>query len=597
MKELAHLNKYLLKYKHLLLLGLLFIIISNIFQILPAQYVRYALDLVIDNLNVYKLFDGQTIQEDYNENIKRSVVIYGLIILGMALLRGFFLFLVRQTIIVMSRHIEYDLKNEIYEQYQSLPISFYRRNNTGDLLARISEDVSKVRMYIGPAIMYGLNLFTLFFMLIPIMFSINFKLTMYALIPLPFLSFSIYYVHNKINRRSEEIQRSLSGLSTFVQEAFSGIRVLKSFAREQESAERFSEKSEEYKLKSLRLTRVNALFFPLILFLIGLSIILTVFVGGTEVINGTLSFGNIAEFIIYINLLTWPVTSLGWITSIVQRAAASQKRVNEFLQEKNHIKSHKNLTKEILGDIKFEDVWFTYEDSGIKALKNISFEAQKGKTLAIIGTTGSGKSTIANLICRLYDSTKGNIIVDGSDIRDFDIQYMRNQIGYVPQDVFLFSDSIDNNIAFGSEELDDEQIIQAAIDADLHDNIIDLPEGFNTVLGERGITLSGGQKQRLSIARALVRNPKILILDDSLSAVDTKTENNILNNLKNIMKGRTSIIISHRVSSAKLADHIIVLDDGRIIEQGNHDILISKSGVYKELYEKQLKSDEIVEEE
>lgn len=597
MKELAHLNKYLLKYKHLLLLGLLFIIISNIFQILPAQFVRYALDLVIDNLNVYKLFDGHAIQEDYNENIKRSVVVYGLIILGMALMRGFFLFLVRQTIIAMSRHIEYDLKNEIYEQYQSLPVSFYRRNNTGDLLARISEDVSKVRMYIGPAIMYGLNLLTLFLMLIPIMFTINFKLTMYALIPLPFLSFSIYYVHNKINRRSEEIQRSLSGLSTFVQEAFSGIRVLKSFAREHESAEKFSEKSEEYKLKSLRLTRVNALFFPLILFLIGLSIVLTIFVGGTEVINGTLSFGNIAEFIIYINLLTWPVTSLGWITSIVQRAAASQKRINEFLLEKNHIKSQQNLTKEIQGDIKFEDVHFTYEDSGIKALRNISFGVQKGETLAIIGTTGSGKSTIANLICRLFDSSKGKILLDGSDIRDFDIQYMRNQIGYVPQDVFLFSDTIDKNIAFGSEELDDDRIIQAAIDADLHDNIIDLPEGFNTVLGERGITLSGGQKQRLSIARALVRNPRILILDDSLSAVDTKTENNILNNLKNIMEGRTSIIISHRVSSAKLADHIIVLDEGHIVEQGNHDSLIDKSGVYKELYEKQLKSDEIVEEE
>jgi ATP-binding cassette subfamily B protein len=587
-KELAHLNKYLLKYKHLLLLGLLFIIISNIFQILPAQFVRYALDLVIDNLNVYKLFDGHAIQEDYNENIKRSVVVYGLIILGMALMRGFFLFLVRQTIIAMSRHIEYDLKNEIYEQYQSLPVSFYRRNNTGDLLARISEDVSKVRMYIGPAIMYGLNLLTLFLMLIPIMFTINFKLTMYALIPLPFLSFSIYYVHNKINRRSEEIQRSLSGLSTFVQEAFSGIRVLKSFAREHESAEKFSEKSEEYKLKSLRLTRVNALFFPLILFLIGLSIVLTIFVGGTEVINGTLSFGNIAEFIIYINLLTWPVTSLG---------AASQKRINEFLLEKNHIKSQQNLTKEIQGDIKFEDVHFTYEDSGIKALRNISFGVQKGETLAIIGTTGSGKSTIANLICRLFDSSKGKILLDGSDIRDFDIQYMRNQIGYVPQDVFLFSDTIDKNIAFGSEELDDDRIIQAAIDADLHDNIIDLPEGFNTVLGERGITLSGGQKQRLSIARALVRNPRILILDDSLSAVDTKTENNILNNLKNIMEGRTSIIISHRVSSAKLADHIIVLDEGHIVEQGNHDSLIDKSGVYKELYEKQLKSDEIVEEE
>ena len=446
MKELAHLNKYLLKYKHLLLLGLLFIIISNIFQILPAQYVRYALDLVIDNLNVYKLFEGHKIQDDYNENIKRSVVVYGLIILGMALLRGFFLFLVRQTIIVMSRHIEYDLKNEIYEQYQSLPLSFYRRNNTGDLLARISEDVSKVRMYIGPAIMYGLNLFTLFIMLIPIMFTINFRLTMFALIPLPFLSFSIYYVHNKINRRSEEIQRSLSGLSTFVQEAFSGIRVLKSFAMEHESAERFSEKSEEYKLKSLRLTRVNALFFPLILFLIGLSIVITVFVGGIEVINGTLSFGNIAEFIIYINLLTWPVTSLGWITSIVQRAAASQKRINEFLQEKNPIKSLKNLTREIDGDIKFKDVCFTYEDSGIKALKDISFEVKKGKTLAIIGTTGSGKSTIANLLCRLFDPSRGNILLDGTDIGDFDIQYMRSQIGYVPQDVFLFSDTIDNNI-------------------------------------------------------------------------------------------------------------------------------------------------------
>ena len=597
MKELAHLNKYFLKYKHLLLLGLLFIIISNIFQILPAQYVRYALDLVIDNLDVYKLFEGNTIQEEYNENIKRSVVVYGLIILGMALLRGFFLFLVRQTIIVMSRHIEYDLKNEIYEQYQSLPLSFYRRNNTGDLLARISEDVSKVRMYIGPAIMYGLNLFTLFIMLIPIMFTINFRLTMFALMPLPFLSFSIYYVHNKINRRSEEIQRSLSGLSTFVQEAFSGIRVLKSFAREQESAERFSQKSEEYKLKSLRLTRVNALFFPLILFLIGLSIVITVFVGGTEVINGTLSFGNIAEFIIYINLLTWPVTSLGWITSIVQRAAASQKRINEFLQEKNQIKSYKNLTKEIQGDIRFEDVCFTYEDSGINALKDISFEVKKGRTLAIIGTTGSGKSTIANLICRLFDPSRGKILIDGTDLGDFNIQYIRSQIGYVPQDVFLFSDSIDRNIAFGSENLGDERIIQAAIDADLHENIIDLPNGFNTVLGERGITLSGGQKQRLSIARALVRNPRVLILDDSLSAVDTKTENNILNNLQDIMKGRTSIIISHRVSSAKLADQIIVLDNGRIIEQGNHDSLIDKAGVYKELYEKQLKSDEIVEEE
>lgn len=595
MKELAHLNKYLLKYKHFLLLGLLFIIISNIFQILPAQFVRYALDLVIDNLNVYKIFEGATLQEDYNENIKRSVVIYALIILGMALFRGFFLFLVRQTIIVMSRHIEYDLKNEIYEHYQSLPISFYRRNNTGDLLARISEDVSKVRMYIGPAIMYGMNLITLFLMLIPIMFAINARLTLFALIPLPLLSFSIYYVHNIINRRSEEIQRSLSGLSTFVQEAFSGIRVLKSFAREDESASRFAEKSNEYKLKSLKLTRVNALFFPLILFLIGLSIVITIFVGGTEVINGTLSFGNIAEFIIYINLLTWPVTALGWITSIIQRAEASQKRINEFLKEKNNIISRRNLEQEIKGNITFDKVFFEYKDSGIIALKDVSFEIQKGKTLAVIGTTGSGKSTIANLICRLFDPTDGKICIDKMDIRDYNIQNLRSQIGYVPQDVFLFSDTIDNNIAFGSTDLSDDDIIQAAIDADLHENIIDLPNGFNTILGERGITLSGGQKQRLSIARALVRNPKVLILDDSLSAVDTKTENNILNNLKGIMKGRTSIIISHRVSSAKLADHIIVLDDGVIVEHGSHDSLISKGGMYKQLYEKQLRSDEYVE--
>jgi ATP-binding cassette subfamily B protein len=594
-KELAHLNKYLLKYKHFLLLGLLFIIISNIFQILPAQFVRYALDLVIDNLNVFKVFEGASLQEDYNENIKRSVVIYALIILGMALFRGFFLFLVRQTIIVMSRHIEYDLKNEIYEHYQSLPISFYRRNNTGDLLARISEDVSKVRMYIGPAIMYGLNLITLFLMLIPIMFTINARLTLYALIPLPLLSFSIYYVHNIINRRAEEIQRSLSGLATFVQEAFSGIRVLKSFAREDESAVRFAEKSNEYKLKSLKLTRVNALFFPLILFLIGLSIVITILVGGTEVINGTLSFGNIAEFIIYINLLTWPVTALGWITSIIQRAEASQKRINEFLTEKNNIISQKNLEQAIQGNITFDKVFFEYEDSGIIALKDVSFEIQKGKTLAIIGTTGSGKSTIANLICRLFDPTDGKICIDQVDIKDFNIQNLRSQIGYVPQDVFLFSDTIDNNIAFGTTDLSDDQIIQAAIDADLHENIIDLPDGFNTILGERGITLSGGQKQRLSIARALARNPRILILDDSLSAVDTKTENNILNNLKGIMKGRTSIIISHRVSSAKLADHIIVLDDGVIVEHGSHESLVSKGGMYKQLYEKQLKSDEYVE--
>jgi ATP-binding cassette, subfamily B, multidrug efflux pump len=592
-KELAHLNKYFYKYKFHLLLGLLFIIISNIFQILPAQFVRYALDLVVDNLKVYRIFEGAEVQGNYNDVIKNSVVIYGLIILGMALLRGFFLFLVRQTLIVMSRHMEYDLKNEVYDHYQSLPLSFYRKNNTGDLLARISEDVGRVRMFIGPAIMYGLNLFTLFIMLIPIMLSINVRLTLYALIPLPFLSFSIYFVNNLINKRSEEIQRSLSGLSTYVQEAFSGIRVIKSFAREPESLEKFAEASEEYKIKSLKLTRVNSLFFPLILFLIGLSTIITVFVGGAEVIAGTLSFGNIAEFIIYINMLTWPVTSLGWITSIIQRAAASQKRINEFLLEKNTILSKEKIREEISGEIVFENVSFDYPDTGIKALREVSFTVRPGETLAVIGSTGSGKSTIANLLCRLFDVTSGNIQIDGINIQAYDVSWLRSQIGYVPQDVFLFSDTITRNIAFGSDRVEKERIMQAAIDADLYHNIQDLPRRFETILGERGITLSGGQKQRLSIARALVRDPKILILDDSLSAVDTKTENNILNNMKRIMMARTSIIISHRVSSAKLADHIIVLDDGIIVEKGNHESLMAEKGIYRELYEKQLKAEEL----
>ncbi len=427
------------------------------------------------------------------------------------------------------------------------------------------------------------------------MFTINVKLTLYALIPLPFLSFSIYFVNNLINKRSEEIQRSLSGLSTFVQEAFSGVRVIKSFAREADSTEKFAIESDKYKIKSLRLTRVNALFFPLILFLIGLSIILTVFIGGVEVINATLSFGNIAEFIIYINLLTWPVTSLGWITSIVQRAAASQKRINEFLQEQNHLVSEKNMIKEIQGGLEFDHVSFKYPESGIQALEDLSFKIKQGQTLAIIGSTGSGKSTIANLICRLFDVSAGVLRIDGIDIRDYDVQNLRGQIGYVPQDVFLFSDSIENNIAFGSTDLMIEKIIQASIDADLHRNIEDLPEGFNTILGERGITLSGGQKQRLSMARALVREPRILILDDSLSAVDTKTENNILNNLKEIMKGRTSIIISHRVSSVKLADTILVIHEGRIVEHGNHDTLLTLRGAYYELYQIQLQSDHVVE--
>jgi ATP-binding cassette subfamily B protein len=510
----------------------------------------------------------------------------------MALLRGLFLYFVRQTLIVMSRLIEYDLKNEIFQHYQSLPLSFYRRNNTGDLMNRISEDVGRVRMYLGPSIMYGLTLITLFILLIPIMFAISAKLTWYALAPLPLLSISIFYVNNIIEHRSEEIQKSQSRLSTFVQEAFSGIRVLKSFTREKESVNAFARESNEYKRQSLKLTRVQSLFFPIITALIGLSTILTVYAGSIEVMNGSLSFGNIAEFIIYVNLLTWPVTSLGWTSSLVQRAAASQKRINEFLRTQTDIISTQNLKREIVGKVEFRHVNFIYPDTGIKALKDVSFKLEPGGSLAIIGTTGSGKSTISTLITRLYDVTTGSVLIDDIPIEQYELASLRNQMGVVPQDVFLFSDTIYNNIAFGLNQPQENKIVQAARDADVYENIKSFPQQFQTRVGERGITLSGGQKQRVSIARAIVREPRILILDDALSAVDTKTENTILNSMKNIMHGRTTIIISHRGSSAKLASKILVLDDGVILEEGTHDQLLMQQGAYASLYEKQMALDD-----
>jgi ATP-binding cassette subfamily B protein len=550
---------------------------------------------VAENLSIYESFEGLELQDIFKEAMNQSIVFYGVLILIIALLRGFFLFLVRQTIIIMSRHIEYDLKNEIYAHYQSLPLNFYRRNNTGDLIARISEDVSKVRMYIGPAIMYGLNMIILGVILLPFMFSISVKLTLYALIPLPILSISIYFVNNVINKRAEEIQKSMSGLSTFVQEAFSGIRVIKSFAREADSLSNFSDESDHYKRKSLQLTQVDAMFMPLIMSLIGLSTVLTIFVGGLEVIKGTLTIGNIAEFILYVNLLTWPVTALGWVTSIIQRAAASQKRINEFLKTKNDIVSERNIEREISGDLEFRNVSFTYPDSGIKALDGVSFSVKPGESIAIIGTTGSGKSTIANLIGRMFDPADGEILIDGTNLKDYNPKKYREQIGCVPQDVFLFSDTIANNVSFGLDSLDLDKTVNALKRADLYDNVMEFPKQLKTILGERGITLSGGQKQRLSIARAIAKDPKLMIFDDCLSAVDTKTENNILNNLKDIMIGRTSIIISHRVSSAKLADKIIVLDDGRIIESGSYDHLISTDSTFRQLYERQLVNKEIEE--
>ena len=593
MKELGYLNKYLYKYRYRILLGLLFIVVSNILAIIPAQIVRRVINLVEENIALFRLFDGFSLQEKIYAVFAGSILIYGVAILALALLKGLFTFFMRQTIIVMSRLVEYDLKNEIYEHYQSLPTSFYRQHNTGDLMARISEDVSRVRMYLGPAIMYGLNLTVLFLLLIPYMFSVNARLTLYTLLPLPILSLSIYYVNDIINRKSEEIQRSLSNMSTFVQEAFSGIRVLKAFVRERDSGEQFLAASNEYRDKSIGLGKVNALFIPLIMALVGLSSVITVFVGGVEVIRGAISPGVIAEFIIYVNMLTWPVASLGWITSIVQRAAASQQRINEFLNTKTNIISEQHIDREIAGDITLENVTFVYEDSGIKALDDVSFSVKAGESIAIVGTTGSGKSTIANVIPRLYDVTEGRVLIDDIDIRQYDLHSLRSQIGYVPQDVFLFSDTIYNNIAFGFiEKASPAQIEQAAVTADLEGTITDFPDGFGTRVGERGITLSGGQKQRVSLARAIARDPRILILDDSLSAVDTKTENTILNSLQEIMRGRTTVIISHRVSSAKLADLIIVLDDGRVVEQGTNESLLAQGGIYKELYDKQLQADE-----
>ncbi len=593
MKALKYLNQYLWKYKWYLILGTVFTIISNLFGILPAQLVRYALDLVIETLDIYYLFDGSTLQADMYDVFAFSILLYGLLILVMALLKGIFLFLVRQTIIVMSRHIEFDLKNDVYQHYQTLPTSFFRSHNTGDLMARISEDVSNVRIYVGPALMYGINLIVLFFLVISYMLSVNVTLTVWVLLPLPLLSISIYIVNSMIMKRSQEIQKQLSGLSTYVQEAFSGIRVIKSFVQEKHSFTNFQKEAEDFKNKSLGLTRVDSFFYPIILLLVGISNILIIYVGGKEIINGNLTAGNITEFILYVSMLTWPVMALGWTTSQIQRAASSQQRINEFLDQKTTLVSQKNVDKPLNGAITFKNVGFVYPDSGIQALENFDLEVKQGESVAILGTTGSGKSTLAHLLCRLYDPTDGEIRIDGIPLPDYNVQSYRRQIGYVPQDVFLFSDSIENNVRFGTTDMPFERIEQAVKDADLYNNVMDFPQQYNTVLGERGITLSGGQKQRLSIARAIARDPKILILDDCLSAVDTNTENIILNNLKRIMDQRTSVIISHRVSSAKLADKIVVLDDGKIIERGTHAELMDKNGAYRELYEKQLMAEEV----
>lgn len=598
MKELAYLNYHFKNYRWHLFGGIVFVAISNMFAIFPAQIIRYAIDFVQDTLITFSIFDAGALRADYEAVLVKAVLLFAGFTLILALLKGFFLYLTRQTIIVMSRHIEYDMKNDIFNKYQQLSMSFYKQNNTGDMMNRISEDVSRVRMYIGPAIMYTINLVVLFVMVILTMWSVNSELTLYVLTPLPVLSVLIYWVSKQINKKSERVQAKLSDLSTFVQEAFSGIRVIKAYNRLPEREFEFTEHCNDYKNTSLDLVKVNALFMPAMILLIGLSTILTIYIGGRLTIEGKISPGNIAEFVIYVNMLTWPVASVGWVTSLVQRAAASQKRINEFMKSENEIENSNTETFETKGHVKFDHVNFEYLDSGVKALRDVSFEVLPGKSLAIIGSTGSGKSTIANLICRLYDVQKGTIEVDGKSIQDVNLDDYRSSIGYVPQDVFLFSDTISNNISFSTmiADTDRNAVEKAAKDAYVYSNIVGFPNGFETRVGERGITLSGGQKQRISIARAIIKEPKILIFDDCLSAVDTETEEKILHNLKDLMHEKTTIIISHRVSSVKNCDDIIVLDDGAIIEQGNHQSLIQKKGVYFDIHEQQqLESMKIVD--
>ena len=584
MKALQYLNKYFVKYKWRLLLGILITILSKILTLKIPNFVG-------DSLNVVEDYQLGKITE--MSEVKSILLTNILLIVGVTLLGGFFTFLMRQTIIVMSRLIEFDLKNEIYQQYQRLSLNFYKQNRTGDLMNRISEDVSKVRMYFGPAIMYSLNMLVSFAVGFTQMYAISPKLTLYTMIPFPVLSVSVFILSKQINKRSTVVQQYLSKLTTFNQEFFSGINVVKSYAIEGAVIKNFDTLADASKDKNINLYKVQALFFPLMILLIGISNIIVLYVGGTLYINGEIQVGAIGAFVMYVNILTWPVAVVGWVTSMVQQAEASQERINEFLEQVPEIENANEEETIIEGGIEFDHVSLTYEDTNITALKDVSFKVEKGETLAILGKTGSGKSSIINLVSRLYDTTGGTVLMDGKDIKTCNLYDIRNQIGFVPQEPFLFSDTIENNIKFGKEDATEEEIIEAAKNAVIHDNIIDFKQGYKTILGERGVTLSGGQKQRTSIARAIIKDPKILIFDDCLSAVDTETEERILSNLERVSSDKTTIIISHRVSSAKNADKIIVLDNGKIIQQGVHNQLVKQEGYYKELYEQQLLEKEI----
>lgn len=585
MKELRYLNKYFVKYKFSFLLGIIITIVAQIFSLFTPKLISKSFKAIED------FAKDETIPKSF---IQQELISDILLIIATTVIAGFLTFLMRQTLIVMSRHIEFDLKNEVFRQYENLSQNFYKQNRTGDLMNRISEDVSKVRMYVGPAVMYTINTIIRFAIVIVYMFNVSPLLTLYTLLPLPILSYAIFKISSEINKRSTVFQQYLSKVSSFTQEIFSGIRVIKAYSLEGQHQNNMVELADESKSKSLSLARIQALFGPLMMALIGISNLVVIYFGGLMYIDGTIkSIGTIAEFILYVNMLTWPVASLGWVSSMVQEAEASQKRINEFLKIEPEIQNTNPERSIIEGTITFENVSYTYEDTNIKALENVTFTVHKGETLAILGKTGSGKSTIVSLISRLYDVTDGHIRIDGKEISTVNLYDLRNSIGIVPQDAFLFSDSIKNNIKFGKENATDEEVQAAAKSAVVHDNIMGFNKQYETVLGERGITLSGGQKQRVSIARAIIKNPEILLFDDCLSAVDTETEEAILNNLQEICRDKTTIIVSHRVSSAKNADRIIILDEGRIIEQGSHNQLINEDGYYAALYLKQLSEKEL----
>ena len=584
MKEPHYLNKYFAKYKYRFLLGILITIVAQIFRLFTPKLISKS----------FKAIEDYHDKNLSNELIKNELIQNILLVVGTTIIAGILTFLMRQTLIVMSRHIEFDLKNEVFKHYEVLDQNFYKKNRTGDLMSRISEDVGKVRMYVGPAVMYTINTLITFTIVIIYMYNESKILTLYTLLPLPILSFIIFKISVIINKRSTIFQQYLSKISSYTQEIFSGIRVIKAYSLEEQHQKNIINLAEESKSKSMSLANVQSFFGPLMVTLIGVSNLVVIYFGGMMYIDGTIkSIGTIAEFILYVNMLTWPVATIGWVSSLVQEAEASQKRINEFLKIEPEIKNTNPNHSIIKGEIEFRNVSFTYEDTNIDALKNVSFKVNKGETLAILGKTGSGKSSILTLITRMYDIKEGSILMDGIKLADLNLYDLRNSIGIVPQDAFLFSDSIKNNIKFGKENASDEEVFEAAKKAVVHDNIINFNQQYETVLGERGITLSGGQKQRVSIARAIIKDPEILLLDDCLSAVDTETEEQILNNLLEISKNKTTIIVSHRVSSAKNADKIIILDEGKIIQQGSHNQLVNQDGYYKELYYKQLSEKEV----